>query len=179
MHAWKRNDVKWPNYTGQGPTWTHAKSGVTIEGWATHVTGRRGRLTKRRVHHVLVEGQWVDGPWGFDGFREAKAWAERVVLDAGGGVRQTCLVDVTDGVVRWQSNGRVPFADKLVELAGQGLVFDLERSIAARKADDQAFLAQARLLPRDDSSEAQFERRAAFGPGQAVVDVITGHTYQT
>lgn len=179
MHAWKRNDVKWPHYTGQGPTWTHAKSGVSIEGWATRETGRRGRPIGRHAHHVLVNGQRVTGPWGFDGFREAKAWVERNVLDADGRVRQTCLVDVTDGVVRWKSNGRVPFTDKLVELAGQGLVFSLARSVEARKADDQAFLAQARLLPRDDSSEAQFERRAAFGPGQAVVDVITGHTYQT
>jgi hypothetical protein len=179
MHAWKRNDVKWPHYTGQGPTWTHAKSGVTIEGWATHVNGRRGRLTKRRAHHVLVNGHWIDGPWGFDGFREAKAWAERVVLDANGGVLETCLVEVTDGVVRWKSNGRVPFPDKLTDLYFRGLDFDFQRSVEARRADDQAFLAQARLLPRDDSGEAQFERRAAFGAGQTVVDVITGHTYQT
>jgi hypothetical protein len=179
MNAWKRNDVKWPHYTGQGPTWTNAKSGVSIEGWATHVGGRRGRLTKRRAHHVRVNGHWIDGEWGFDGFREAKAWVERVVLDPAGDVWPGFLVDVTDGVVRWKTSGAVPFPDKLAEFKAKGLEFDLERSIEARQADDRAFLAQARLLPRDDSHEAQFERRAAFGPGQTVINVITGHKYQT
>lgn len=84
-----------------------------------------------------------------------------------------------EGVVRWKVNGRVPFDDMLLRLAGQGLVFDLERSRAARRAEDLAFLAQARLRPRDDSQEARFERRAAFGPGQEVVDLATGHTYRT
>ena len=30
-----------------------------------------------------------------------------------------------------------------------------------------------------DSAEAAFERRAAFGPGQTVVDVLTGTRYRT
>lgn len=88
-------------------------------------------------------------------------------------------VDVVEGVVRWKSNGSVPPADCREKLLAEGVRFDEAKSAAADKADLDALLAEYRSRPRDDSPEAQFERRAAFGPGQVIVDVLSGHRYTT
>jgi hypothetical protein len=88
-------------------------------------------------------------------------------------------VDVVDGVVRWNSNGSVPPADCRAKLQAEGVRFDEAKSAAADKADLEALVADYRSRPRDDSPEAQFERLAAFGPGQTIVDVLSGHRYET
>lgn len=87
--------------------------------------------------------------------------------------------DVVEGVVRWKVNGSVPPADCRERLRAEGVQFDEAKSAAADKADFEALVAEYRSRPRDDSPEAQFERRAAFGAGQVIVDVISGHRYET
>lgn len=91
----------------------------------------------------------------------------------------TTSATVTDGVVRWKSNGNVPPADCLDALAAAGLVFDRQKTDEASQEDLRRLFEEARSRPRDDSPEAQFERLAAFGPGQEIVDVLTGHRYRT
>jgi hypothetical protein len=49
-----------------------------------------------------------------------------------------------------------------------------EASVAAREADDDKFFAEYRKNQRPLSGEELFEMRAAFGPGETVVDVISG-----
>lgn len=79
-----------------------------------------------------------------------------------------------DGVVRWNSNGQVPPQDVLDFWAHLGLPFNLGRSVAAREAETARFLSEYRANSRPPSEEQLMEMRAAFGPGETVVDVITG-----
>lgn len=97
------------------------------------------------------------------------------------------------GVWRWKSNGAVPFSD-LLERAGIGGA-DLAMHITARSADTSAFIQQMRedaaaatkrrlagLETAEEKSarlEQEYERRAAFGPGVQVVNVVTGEAYTT
>jgi len=50
-----------------------------------------------------------------------------------------------------------------------------------RDRETQAFLAEYRRANkgRKRSAEEIFEMRAAFGPGETVVDVITGERFET
>lgn len=82
-----------------------------------------------------------------------------------------------DGVLHWVSNDAVVpldvFEDAYVEPpAGQR---------AARDAEVDAFCAEYRRQRANHrpSEEEMFEMRAAFGPGQEVVDVITGQKFRT
>ncbi len=81
---------------------------------------------------------------------------------------------VTDGIVRWTSNNAVPPADVLALWRHLGKAFDHDRSIAAGKAETDAFLTEYRRHHKGPSPEEITEMRAAFGPGTTVVDVITG-----
>ena len=85
---------------------------------------------------------------------------------------------VTDGVLRWKSNGSVPPQDCLdafVE-AGLGSKFDMEATSQTRRKEEDASLAdyRRRMANHVPSEEELFEMRAAFGPGAMVVNVITG-----
>ena len=85
-----------------------------------------------------------------------------------------------DCIVRWKSNDRVPFADMLAD-------FVEARLITQRVADDSEMIrqdevtkfigeykkAQALKTP-EQKAEEMFEMRAAFGPGETIVNVITG-----
>jgi len=86
---------------------------------------------------------------------------------------------ITGGVIRWNSNQQVPPEDCVALAAHIGLPINVAACDAARDADTTAFLAEYRKRPRNDSAEARFERRAAFGPGKTIVDVISGHRYRT
>lgn len=81
---------------------------------------------------------------------------------------------VTDGVVRWNSNSRVPPQDILEDWAELGLPFDIEASAAARDAELADFLADYRANPPEPTREEMFEMQAAFGKGATVVNAITG-----
>ena len=85
------------------------------------------------------------------------------------------------GIWRWKSNDHVPFADML---ESWGLTrLELELHAAARSVDTELFLSQYRdaqsYLSEEEKAEQAFERRAAFGPGVTVVNVITGKKFRS
>jgi hypothetical protein len=80
---------------------------------------------------------------------------------------------LTDGVYRWKSNGQVPPLD-LLEIAGVPLGI-LQTCRVAYNADTAEAIKNYREARRNGpSAEELYEMRAAFGPGETVVDVITG-----
>lgn len=94
------------------------------------------------------------------------------------------IVDV-QGVVRWKSNNNIPPNDILTvwHAANKPFNYALSKCISANET--AAFLRQYRenalKAPRDPEAEAEraFELRAAFGPGQTIINVITGEKYNT
>ena len=88
---------------------------------------------------------------------------------------------ITNGVVRWNTNDRVPPADILEFWAHLGKEFDLEKSEQARKEETNAFLNEYRKQQegQEVSAEQRAEARAAFGPGVVVVDAISGRKFTT
>lgn len=80
-------------------------------------------------------------------------------------------------VVRWNSSDNIPPNDILTEFFLDSLITETEHanSIAARKIEDAAFLAEyvARRQQFGYSDEEKFEMRAAFGD-EEVVDIFTG-----
>lgn len=89
-------------------------------------------------------------------------------------------ITITNNIVRWVSNDTVPPTDCLQQMVidGQITADQMTKSIEQKKVDDAKFIAQyinARKR-RGYSSEELFEMRAAFGPGEEVVDVFTGMT---
>jgi hypothetical protein len=97
------------------------------------------------------------------------------------------------GVWRWKSNGAVPFPDLLERAGINGAVLALHNT--ARAADTSMLISKLRMQSaqlaarrkagletpeeRDARLEQEYERRAAFGPGVQLVDVITGETFTT
>jgi len=78
------------------------------------------------------------------------------------------------GVYRWKSNDRVP---PMECMNGNGLDDDLvDACQVVREMEQAKFLADyiANMHKRPPIPEEIFERRAAFGAGQTVVNVITG-----
>jgi len=87
------------------------------------------------------------------------------------------------GVVTWKSNGSVPPADCREQWARIGMPFDAEASEAERDRQVDETVrryreARANRTPEQRAEEA-FEMRAAFGPGETVVDVFTGERFRT
>jgi len=78
------------------------------------------------------------------------------------------------GIVRWESNGRIPPTDCLEQWGNLTLDFDYVGSVLAGKEETRAALAAYRANPPELSDEARFEMRAAFGMGTTVIDIITG-----
>jgi hypothetical protein len=66
---------------------------------------------------------------------------------------------VIDGVARLDSNGHVPFDDKLAEFESAGHITPEERTRSNEARQREAVIAGM---------------RAAFGPGTEVVNIITG-----
>lgn len=88
-----------------------------------------------------------------------------------------------NGIMRWTSNNQVPFDDVLARAKGEGAPVDLVASKAAREADAAAFLReytkrQSRRTPAE-IAEHRAELRAAFGPGETVIDIVTGERIKT
>jgi len=86
---------------------------------------------------------------------------------------------VTDGVVRWNSNGRVPPQEILDLWSFLGKPFDPAKSTEARVAETKQFLADYRTqnAGRKPGEEELAEMRANFGPDARVVNVVTGDRY--
>ena len=81
-----------------------------------------------------------------------------------------------NGIRRWVSNDAIipPFVYK------DAAAVMPEADQAAYKAETAAFLTEYREQQRnrEPSAEELFEMRAAFGPGERVVNVITGRVTQ-
>jgi hypothetical protein len=86
---------------------------------------------------------------------------------------------VKDGVIRWNSNDRVPPEDIVALAIHIGLPIDLAKTNAARDADLDKFLAEYRANYKGPTDEERYEARAAHGPGVTLVNVITGHKWTT
>jgi hypothetical protein len=86
------------------------------------------------------------------------------------------VADSSALVLRWASNDHEPFDDLLALWAKLGYISAEQRAAtnAARAESTAAFLAAYRANPPKRSAEEIEEMRAAFGPGETVVDVITG-----
>jgi hypothetical protein len=108
-----------------------------------------------------------------EGFAPYKRCAQRIVDEA----ETSCYV--VDGVLRWNSNNRVPFDDVLAVFLYIGKVFDLKKSRAARTVDTDELIARYREVNanRVMGDEERFEARAAFGEGAQIVDIITGQKF--
>jgi hypothetical protein len=87
---------------------------------------------------------------------------------------------VVDGVVRWNSNNRVPPGDILEFWHYLGKPFNINASTLARSNEQIAFLAEYRRRmdkhPIDPSGEEYAELLANFGSDATVMNVITGQT---
>ena len=83
-----------------------------------------------------------------------------------------------DGVVRWNSNGRVMPKDcrEILSHTAYRSLYDEEASAAAEDEETTAFFQSYRESRRNHkvSAEERAEMMAAFGKGATVVDVITG-----
>ena len=112
-----------------------------------------------------ANSKWTPAGWIFDPGGATEDW-QRVNQET---------FEAT-GIVRWTSNDSVPHSDMLGDFLFIGRITkpQYEASEAARKVDDDKFFAEYRKNQRPLSGEELFEMRAAFGPGETVVDVISG-----
>lgn len=95
-------------------------------------------------------------------------------------LRDRAHATIEAGVIRWNSNGRVPPADVVALAAHIGLAIDTAACTAARDTETAQFLAKYRKARAGGpTAEERGEARAAFGPGVDLVDVITGHKWRT
>jgi hypothetical protein len=86
-----------------------------------------------------------------------------------------------DGVGRWTTNGQAIPDDCAALYAAFDMApgLDVAATEAARLAELRVFLAAYRAnQPATASAEEIADMRAAFGPGEVVVDVITGRETQ-
>ena len=87
---------------------------------------------------------------------------------------------VENNVVLWKSNNRSPMDDMMTDWLELNLVSQVvfDATEVARNEQNNAFFAEYRQARAsrtpEQIAEEQFEMRAAFGPGQTVVNVITG-----
>lgn len=88
-----------------------------------------------------------------------------------------------DGTVTWDSNDRLVPTDIVRVWDRRGRPVDSAAQEEARAEDIREFRERAREAARNRSAEAEaemrHEMRAAFGPGEEVVNVITGERFVT
>jgi hypothetical protein len=87
------------------------------------------------------------------------------------------------GVPRWKSNNRVPFDDILQTWLQAGKQFNLEAATTVRNKQSQQVITEYKLSQAERTLEQIAEERVmargAFGPGELVVNAITGERYTT
>lgn len=79
---------------------------------------------------------------------------------------------ITNGVIRWNSNGSVPPEDCVALAAHIGLAVNVARCTAERNREIDAFLAEYRRNPPRLSPEDRAEALRELGPD--AVNVVTG-----
>ncbi len=80
-----------------------------------------------------------------------------------------------NGIARWSTNGSIIPADCARFAAHIGMPIDLVATAETRDAETEIFFEDYRKNYRGPSEEEMAEMRAAFGPGETVVNIITGH----
>jgi hypothetical protein len=82
----------------------------------------------------------------------------------------------SEGVVRWKSNNSVPPKEVLEFWKHQNKEFNYKKSNEVEEKETEKFIQEYRESRKNyvPSEEEMFEMRAAFGPGEQVVDIITG-----
>lgn len=133
---------------------------------------------ENRTRVQLVEALSAEKPWQR---REAEERRQELLANCREDGRPQYTLE--GGVMRWTSNRAVPPLE-IVGLAKHiGIAVDESACDAARDADTKAFFQQYRKARANRSPEQRaeeaFELRAAFGPGQEVVDIITGERTRT
>ena len=97
-------------------------------------------------------------------------------------------VHVQEGAVGWlMSDGefRPLMSDAVAELKDAGLICatTVTRTAVARKLYTQKTLAEYTVAQKNRTAEQiqeeRWEARAAFGPGETIVNMITGEQYTT
>jgi hypothetical protein len=86
-----------------------------------------------------------------------------------------------NGFWRWNSNDQIPFGDML---EAWGLDAETVRLHEEMRNDENMIAIREWAAARDErtpeqKAEEAFERRAAFGPGVTVVNVLTGERVRT
>ena len=83
-------------------------------------------------------------------------------------------------VILWDSNDRSPMDDMMCNWLELGLIdlVTFRATEKARKQQNDQFFAEYRENRKnrtaEEIAEERFEMRAAFGPGETIVNVITG-----
>ncbi len=97
-------------------------------------------------------------------------------------------VAVENGACGWKFDSgefRPLMADAMQELKDAGLVDQttVTRTAVAREVHTTAFLKEYRVAQlnrtAEQIAEERWEARAAFGPGETIVNMITGEKYTT
>lgn len=81
---------------------------------------------------------------------------------------------VENGIVRWDSNYKVPHDDMLEKMEYAGRIFDRVESNRVREEEVKLELEELRKKPVVHSQDEIEEMKAAFGTGTTVVNVLTG-----
>ena len=118
-----------------------------------------GESPNRRKHYV-IRTQWSKHDPGHDGPAYTREDEDHKILrwDSNDAVVPSDIIEATD----WEFKGEMVVAREE----------ELERLvISMRQAEEQ--------MSDDERAERAFEMRAAFGPGETVVNVITGKRYTT
>jgi len=99
-------------------------------------------------------------------------------------VPMSTLEDTTTdaaGVVRWKSNGRVPFMSDLAAMGATPEQLAASEPVRSAQVDEAiaAYTKGRKNRSAEERAEEAFEIRAAFGPGVKVVNILTGETVQS
>jgi len=90
---------------------------------------------------------------------------------------------IDNGIARWTSNNNVPFADMIAAMIIIGEDLNAEACEEARQADNARFIEQyikgQASRTEEQLAEEAYEARAAFGPGEKLVNIITGEVTYT
>lgn len=86
---------------------------------------------------------------------------------------------VYNGIARWKSNGNIPPQDILEFWNFLGFDFDYDATSELRQVEDDEAIQRLKNRYNKLTSEDIHELRGAFGPGQKIVNILTGETFNT
>ncbi|MBQ2856487.1 MAG: hypothetical protein IJE78_05055 [Bacteroidaceae bacterium] len=115
--------------------------------------------------------QEYDGDLGQYWYKEARREIQRIQDEADAG---EILLDENGGAY-WRSSGHYLPADCVEKLMYTDFEFDPDATDAGRAAETQKAFEDYRRKYIRPSKEDLAEMRSAFGPGETVVDVLTGN----